>query len=251
MKNFFCTAVAAAMICTVPDFSEAGTVGPISSTPNLTYVATLSAGPVWAEKGTTQTFFLAPGILKSYVADNSTSALASGEIFLGIQKKTSSPWYGQLGLAAAFTGNATLQGVIWDDAQSQFDNLIYRYQVQHSRISVKGKLLVDTYYSLIPWISGSAGVGFNRAHNYSNRPIIFEALPNANFSNRSQTAFTYSVGAGVQKALNLHWQVGIGYEFADWGKNQLGRAFEQTLNSGLKVNHLYTNGVLFNLTYIA
>lgn len=44
---------------------------------------------------------------------------------------------------------------------------------------------------------------------------------------------------------------GIGYEFADWGRSQLNRAPGQTLNSGLSLSHLYTNGFLFNLTYSA
>ncbi|MGL6035737.1 MAG: porin family protein, partial [Legionella sp.] len=60
----------------------------------------------------------------------------------------------------------------------------------------------------------------------------------------------YTVGAGLQKSLNDNWQVGVGYEFADWGKSQLASAPEQTLNSGLGLNHLYTNGVLLNVTYV-
>ncbi len=81
--------------------------------------------------------------------------------------------------------------------------------------------------------------------------LLFEALPNSNFTNHTKTAFTYTLGAGVQKALNDHWQAGVGYEFADWGKSELGRALGQTMNSGLTLNHLYTNAVLLNLTYVA
>lgn len=50
--------------------------------------------------------------------------------------------------------------------------------------------------------------------------------------------------------LNTHWQAEVGYEFADWVKSSLGRAREQTQNSGFALNHLYTNGFLFNLTHI-
>jgi len=87
---------------------------------------------------------------------------------------------------------------------------------------LKGKLLADRGYWLIPWISGSLGVGVNKAQSFSNVPTIFEALPNANFSSNSKTTFTYTLGAGVQKALSTNWQIGVGYEFADWGKSQLG-----------------------------
>lgn len=71
----------------------------------------------------------------------------------------------------------------------------------------------------------------------------------SNFASNTTTAFTYTLGAGVQRHLNPHWQVGIGYEFSDWGSSQLNRASGQTLNSGLLLSHLYTNELLFNLTY--
>ena len=133
----------------------------------------------------------------------------------------------------------------------QMDQFSIGIDIQHTHVAVKGKLLADAGFWLIPWVSGSLGVGFNDAHGFHSAPLIFEALPTPDFSSHTQTTFTYTVGAGVQKALNAHWQVGAGYEFADWGKSSLGRAPEQTQNSGLALNHLYTNGVLFNLTYIA
>jgi len=215
------------------------------------WVGTISAGPVSANGGETQTFFLTPDITKTYVAQKSSKALASGELFLGVQRSFSSQLQGQLGLALAATSNAKMQGIIWDDADPEFDNYSYQYKVQHSRVALKGKLIADQGYWLMPWLSGSVGVGFNRAHSFSNTPLFFEALPNNNFSDNTKTSFTYTLGAGVQKTLNQHWQAGLGYEFADWGKSQLGRAVGQTLNSGLALSHLYTNGILFNLTYLA
>ena len=43
--------------------------------------------------------------------------------------------------------------------------------------------------------------------------------------------------------------VGVGYEFSDWGKSQLGRAPGQTINSGLALSHFYTNAFQPNVTY--
>lgn len=231
--------------------ASAGTMGPVMPPNDWRWVGSIAAGPVWASGGKTQTFYIAPEIEKTYAARKSTNALASAELFVGIQKALSSQWLGQLGLAAATTGNAKFQGVIWDDADAQFNNHSYQYNVRSSRVAVKGKLLLDNGYWLMPWVSGSVGVGFNRAHDFTNTPLIFEALPNANFSSNTKTDFTYTLGAGVQKAINDHWQIGVGYEYADWGKSQLGRALGQTMNSGLALNHLTTNGVLLNLTYVA
>jgi len=211
-------------------------------------IATLSLGPVWESAGNTQTYYLAPNIEKTYAANHASNALIEGEIFLGIQKPLREKLEGQIGLAVATTGNAFLSGNIWDDAQQEFNNYNYSYDVKHTHIAVKGKLLSDRGYVVTPWISGSLGVGFNQAYDYSNTPTISEAVVMPNFTNNTTTAFTYTVGVGVQRNLNKHWQVGIGYEFADWGKSNLNRASGQTLNSGLSLAHLYTNGLLFNLS---
>lgn len=229
----------------------AGTMGPVTQEPDWRWVAALSAGPVWDRVGTTQTFYLTPEIEKTYFANKSNDALFQGELLVGLQKRLSPMIQGQLGLAVAATSNARLSGHIWDDADPEFDNYVYDYKIQHTRVAVKGKLLADAGYWLTPWISGSLGVGFNNSHEFENTPLIFEAIRNPDFASHTETAFSYTLGAGVQKALNNHWQVGVGYEFADWGKSNLGRALGQTLNTGLSLNHFYTNGVLFNLTYLA
>jgi opacity protein-like surface antigen len=215
-------------------------------------VGTISLGPTWnGNGGESQTFYLAPETEKTYAAGNSTNIMVDGELFLGLQKPLFHQLQGQLGFALAMAGNAKLSGNIWDDASPQFNNYTYQYKVMHTHVALKGKLLVDRGYWLIPWVSASAGVGFNRASDFSNVPTIFEAVPNANFSSHTTTSYTYTIGAGVQKQLNKCWQIGMGYEFADWGKSELGRANGQTMNSGLKLDHLYTNGILFNITYFA
>lgn len=231
--------------------SVAGTMGSIVAPKDWTWVGTISAGPVWESAGQTQTFYLTPGIIKTYATSNVTHVLADGEIFVGIQKNLPKMLQGQLGLAVAVTSNAKLSGSIWDDADSTFNNYSYSYQVQHTHIAAKGKFLADRGYWAIPWMSVSLGVGFNAAHDFQNTPLISQAVTMPNFASNMQTSFIYTLGAGVQKVLNQHWQIGAGYEFADWGQSQLSRASGQTLNSGLSLNHLYTSGVLFNLTYLA
>ncbi|MDF1827507.1 MAG: porin family protein [Legionellaceae bacterium] len=215
------------------------------------YVATLSVGPVWERAGDTQSFYLTPKIEKTYAAHRASHALADGEIFLGIQQTLREKLNGQIGLAVATTGNATLSGNVWDDAKAAFNNHTYAYKIKHTHVALKGKLLSDRGHILIPWVNGSLGVGFNQAHSFSNTPTINEAITIPNFASNTKTTFTYTVGAGVQRNLSQHWQAGIGYEFADWGKSALERASGQTLNSGIALSHLYTNGFLINLTYLA
>lgn len=215
-------------------------------------VFTLSGGPVWENAGQTQTLFLQQNIEKTYSATNPTNALADGELFIGFQHIWSTQFQGQLGMAVEATSNANLSGNIWDDADPEFNNFLYSYQVHHSHIALKGKLLTNTsVYALKPYLSGSVGVGFNKAYHFNNIPMIFEAIATPNFTPKTTTSFTYTVGIGIQKAILTHWQVGMGYEFADWGQNHLGPASGQTSNEGLAMNHFYTNGLLFNITWIA
>lgn len=237
-------------IITPPGFAS-DSLEKISDVIKSSGVATLSIGPVWENAGNTQTFYLAPSIEKTYAANHASHALVNGEIFLGIQNLVSESLKGQTGLAITTTGNASLSGNIWDDAAPQFNNYTYTYQIKHTHLALKGKLLADKGSIATPWVSGSLGVGFNQSHHFSNTPTISEAVVMSNFENNTTTTFTYTLGVGVQRHVTQHWQAGIGYEFADWGKSQLNRAPGQSLGSGLSLSHLYTNGFLFNLTYSA
>jgi opacity protein-like surface antigen len=217
-------------------------------TPN---VVAFSAGPAWEHAGSTQTFYLNPGIEKTYAANNATHALADVEIFVGKQWRLHQHVLSQLGLAFASTSNAQLSGNIWDDADPAFNNYTYRYKIQHTHLAAKGKLIGDWGYIVSPWISASLGVGFNRANSYVSVPTIFEAVPMPGFESQTQVAFTYTIGAGIQTRLTQNWLIGIGYEFADWGSSQLDRAQGQTEGNGLALNHLYTNSIMLNLTNIS
>ena len=228
-----------------------GTAGPLPVEKSWTWAASVSGGFAVARAGETETFFLAPGIEKSYVAQKDNNTLATGEVFFGVHKWLQGQSAMQLGLALSTTGNADLQGVIWDDASPLFDNHKYQYKIRNTRIALKGKFIFDNIWMVNPWVSATAGVGFNRAHSFDNQPVIFQALPNNNFENNTKTAFSYGFGAGVQKNINQHWHVGVGYEFSDWGKSQLDRARGQTLGTGLSLNHLYTNGATITLGYVA
>lgn len=213
------------------------------------YVMTLSVGPTFAGNGETQTFYVSPFINKTYAANKRTNTLFDGELFLGIERALHHNLQSELGIAVAATNNAELSGDIWDFGSAQFNNSSYTYQVQHTHIAAKGKLIGDVGYTIKPYISGSLGVGFNQAYNFLITPTIFAAIAAPGFPSTTTTAFTYTLGFGVQRALNAHWRAGIGYEFADWGKNQLGPAAGQTVGSGPLLNHFYTNGIQLSIHY--
>lgn len=216
------------------------------------YVGTVSLGPTWGNGDKSQTFYLAQDVEKTYHAKNSTNTIVDGELFLGIQKNLCDPYQAQLGIAIATTSAAKLSGNIWDDANKRFNNYRYHYKINHTHLALQTKWIINKEcWPVMPWLSASMGIGFNSAHGFTNTPIIFQAIRNPNFSAHTKTAFTYTLGLGIEKCLCQHWQAGASYQFADWGKSSLGRAAGQTKNSGLKLSHFYTNGILFNISYLA
>ncbi len=213
-------------------------------------VITLSLGPAWTDSSEGQTFFLQPDVEKTYTATKKTNTLFDAELFYGLQHQFPSAFVGQLGIAVAATTDTKLRGDVWEDADPDFNNFFYTYKVNHTHIAAKGKLIGNFIPFASPYISASLGVGFNRAHDFTITPKIVEEVPAPAFTSNTQTAFTYTLGVGVQKTFYSKWQVGIGYEFADWGQSNLGRAPGQTLNDGLGLRHIYTNELQFSLSYL-
>ena len=94
-----------------------GTGGPISYSPTRwPWFLDLRVRSYWAGSGQTQTINLAPGIVKSYVDNGSSQGLVEGQIFLGIHHQLKDTLYSQLGISFALANDATLSGIIWDDA---------------------------------------------------------------------------------------------------------------------------------------
>ncbi len=69
------------------------------------------------------------------------------------------------------------------------------------------------------------------------------------FVDNTVTALTYAFGVGLQGEVRPHVQVAVGYEFADWGKNNLGLANGQTTQSRLGASNLYVNELQFSILY--
>jgi len=224
-----------------------------SLTQNAPLVASLSIAPAWHTGGRSQTKTLQEDITKHYADTSSQNTIAQGEFFLGREYVLNNTFRAQLGGAVELTSNARLRGDIWEDADPDFNNYYYQYNVNHAHIALKGKLLADvpSKWNVTPYIGASAGVGFNRASDYLITPKIFQEIPSPPFAPKTKTSFTYTLEAGMQKTLTAHTSAGIGYVFSDWGQTSLSRAPNQTLGTGLQTNHLYTNGLQLSLNYHA
>jgi len=215
------------------------------------FIMSFSGGAAWGLSGDAHTFNLDPNVCRTFTASDSNQPMAIGEFFIGEQRALTPRFQGALGLAFGITSGLKRTGDIWEQANPNFDHYTYEYSIKHQYISVKGKLLGEPLrYSLSPYGTLSLGLGFNEASDYRSTPKIEEASELLPFKKHTHRSFTYALGVGLQSALNSTWSVGVGYEFADIGKNQLGPADDQTFNRGISLNHLYTNSALISLTYL-
>ncbi|MFI4918865.1 MAG: outer membrane protein [Legionellales bacterium] len=212
-------------------------------------IITVSGGPAWTSPGKDQVIYPInnPPTITQYLADDATEALGTGELFFGLQRLVYPGITGQFGIGLAGAGEASLSGVTTVDGIP--DVYGYQYQIEHARVEFKGKLINNYFSSLVqPYLSGSFGVGFNNSHDYSASSVDPILDPAPWFAPHTQVAFSYTLGAGLQAMVTEHWQVGMGYEFADWGKSNLEGNINVT--QGLALTHLYTNELLFSLGYV-
>lgn len=214
------------------------------------YVITLSGGPAWVTGKDDQTIFFTPTYINTYTVNNNDNTLGALELFAGWNSASSSSFQGQLGLAIAGTSQATIEGGVWQNVTPALKSFNYSYKVRHMHIAAKAKLLGDFGYTFYPYLSGSLGYGYNRATDFSLSYQQFTVPAVYVFTNSSTSAFTYTAGAGIEVELATNWRIGVGYEFADWGKIELGRAPGQISGSTLGLNHFYTQQFQVSLSYL-
>lgn len=211
-------------------------------------VITLSGGPAWTTPGQNQYIYpvLPFSQINYYQYNSPSSTIATGEIFFGLQRIVYPGITGELGIGLAAASDAQVTGVV---TVNGFPNIsTYEYKVDHGRAELKGKLLSNLYW-LKPYISGSFGAGWNNSHDFRATTVNPVFFPAPWFANQTNIAFSYTLGIGVQAMLNRNWQVGVGYEFADWGKSATG-VDAYTLLPGPFLTHLYTNELLFSVSFL-
>jgi hypothetical protein len=209
----------------------------------------VSGGPAWSNPGKDQYLYPFPPPQNNYyIADSKSDWLGTGGIFFGLQHYIgASDVIGQFGLGVAAASDAALSGTVGVNGVP--DVYTYQYKVSHVRAEFKGKLVACGFQMLQPYLSGSFGVGWNHAHDWTPTTIDPVLYPTYWFTTGSTVAFSYTLGAGIQKMLSPNWQVGVGAEFADWGKNYLG-GDGATLSQGPGMPHLYTTALMFSLGYM-
>lgn len=230
-------------------------------------VVTLSVGPAWynnkadIQRNFFPSLIAPPGILHTYVPKDNSGILGTGELFFGLTRAFDTHYSAQAGIAVAYSGDGKDRGVLILGPSLSPDRFPYSYKLSNGRISLKGKLASDWGFWAQPYISGSGGVGFNRSWAYTTTHAIDGIVSRPSFGSDTTVAFTYTAGAGLQGNITPNWQIGVGYEFADWGKNSLGdHEFHLLRNSLAGVGrfpyraphsgNFYTHELQFSLSYL-
>ncbi len=204
--------------------------------------------------GKSKTFYLQPDVQNSYQPSSSTPVVGGAEIFVGQQNWLNigylSDYYFQFGVALAAMGGEKREGDIWEFANQEYDNFTYSYGITSFRALLKGKLILEVSDCSQVFAFLGVGASHNSTNNFRIKPKIFSEVVPPSFESQSTTQFTYAAGVGMEYALSQNHVIGIGYEFADWGKSKLDRARGQTLSSGLQIDHLYTNTLSLILSFV-
>lgn len=215
----------------------------------LSNVATLRFGFGWPSSPKSQTINLESDLQNTYTESSQNNTLFNTDLFFGYQRPFNSIVTWQLGVDWGLSDTLNRNGQVWQDADPSMNNFLYHYAIDHSSLGVRGVLLFGSTYSKLKfYMDGMVGAAFNSAYSFTMSPTLSEAVTPPAFVDNTTTDFTYAIGLGVQQLLNKHYSVGIGYQYADWGKAELGAAPGQALNQGI-TQTIHNNSVLMNLSY--
>lgn len=252
------------LIASNPIFAATTTTTDPSATPHesrlfdmpswLHPVLTASGGMAIAQVGKSQTLTMSNDFSTYQYANNgahSSQVFWGG--FLGTEIPLRPQWGLQLGIgyyapSTFYSGTGILtQGI---DAPSS-DQYPYNYKVISRQLLAEGKLLWSVKERYHPYASLGIGAAFNRAYSYAVTIPAFTTF-SPQFTNHSNTSFSYNVGVGMDVDINKNWRAGAGYRFTDLGKADLGlgQIDVTPFTSALTQSHLYAQEVMAQLTYL-
>jgi opacity protein-like surface antigen len=215
-------------------------------------IFTVSGGPGWITPGVTQDIYLSPDYDNGYINTSKQQPVGFGEINFSLQQDIHPKISNQFGIAFSGAWMAKVNGQVWQYNDPLFYNYVYSYNVNSLRLALRDKIIFDQGIGsqmIRPYITGSVGIAWNHSYSYIQSPLSTDIPVTPAFSDRTQNAFTYSAGAGLQTQTWNNLVFAVGYEFIDWGGSALAAAPGQSINSGLSMSHLYMNTLLFSISY--
>jgi opacity protein-like surface antigen len=214
-------------------------------------VLTLGWGSDTTDVNTSQAITIfAP--FQNYYYQHTNDTETVGSVFLGAELPFLNKWAWQLG--AAYYQNITPfnpTGVVYQFADFDYGNLTYNYSLKSQRYLIQTKLLYAINDIIHPYITGGAGEAVNKSYSYYELPVSSADVPmQETFANKTVHSFTYSLGLGLELAVNEHLRFGVGYNYVNLGRAGLGVAPSQDSTDTLKLNNLNTNEFMMTLSLV-
>jgi opacity protein-like surface antigen len=212
----------------------------------------LTIGPDVVQKGQAQTLSLLPPFENYYTNQNASQTVADGGLFIGVEYRPYDLFWAQFGIAGYVDAQISPEGTIWVTGAEEFETLAYSYDVHSTRLMIEGKLLsaLGEHQAINPYVSWGLGVGFNRAANYQEQPLIPGAVPTAAFDDYTQTTLAWSLGLGLDYSVTQHIRLGVGYQFSDLGSVSLGASPATVTLETLSFPNLYANQFRIQFSYL-
>lgn len=210
------------------------------------------AGASISQPGQSQT--MAPLDLCSYTYQPShkekTDMLWGG--FIGSKIKRAPKWLMVTGLSYYHPNSLEIKGILTQGADvASSDSYNYSYKIQSQQLLVEGRFYWIDKKALQPFVIMGIGAAFNKVSNYYTNVSPFLAFT-PEFSNHSQTNFTYAIGAGIDIPINTLFHLGIGYRFTDLGSANTGRSQMDLIPiaNSLQQSHLYANQIFAQFSFM-
>jgi hypothetical protein len=151
------------------------------------------------------------------------------------------------GIDTFFLGQTSVTGYILEEGL--FNNLSYRYKLQHIPMYFVAKTVLNTNFDKIKLaVDGGIGPNFMSASRYFETPIDAFAIPNNAFTSRNNVEFSATVGASL-RFNNISEQLPIecGYRFYYLGRGKFKINNNQVINP-LTTGSNYANAFVCSVT---
>ncbi|MDI1352930.1 MAG: hypothetical protein PSV35_09245 [bacterium] len=225
----------------------AGTMGELVVT-NMRPFTTINAGAEFMHAGESQRVSIIGPIGNYYTVNKSYQSSGLLGVAAGIETSAGSGFIWQLGIVGYYNSKVKARGDVWEFGLPEYDDFTYSYTIQSKRLMATGKLLVTYEQRFHPYLSADLGVGFNRASNYREIPLLTEVISTTYFSNTTTSSFAWGAGLGVDTDISNRFRLGIGYQFEDLGKVSLGPSLVQVGSGSLHSSHQYGQQVRLQLS---
>jgi len=216
----------------------------------------LSGGPAISTLSNNSYLSLSPDVVNEYASDKQTVVEPLGAIGIGHTFKNlfHRPVDMALSLAGYYVYFGTVEGLVHPFVNAgQFDTSNYSFMAESYAAFIESRFIY-AQYPWRPFIFAGIGASWNRLFDYDEmptNPVTGAVVPPNMFPSHTQTAFAYEAGIGIQHLLfygkKVQWLVSMDYRYMNLGEGKLGTLPTQTTDDTLKVNPMYTQGVVFTL----